>query len=77
MGWSSVKSFKLKVRSKTDAKKSSGPAALANCKQNFAFKFMAMDFNINVSAIDCINEQHHNSETVDQSLPRPERFVDF
>ena len=36
-----------------------------------------MNFIINEPAIDSINEQHDNSETVDLSLPRSERFVDF
>ena len=36
-----------------------------------------MDFIINESANDSINEQQDNSEAVDLLLLRSERFVDF
>ena len=58
-------------------KKVLAPLHLQIVNKIFAFKFNTMDFIINESTLDSINEQHDNSETVDLSLPRSERFVDF
>ena len=65
-----LKILSWKFEAKLTRKKSYGPVAFANCKQDFAFKFVAMDFIINESANDSINKQHDNSEAVDLSLPK-------